>query len=66
MTLKLLPELDRITLDHGGRFYLAKDARIPAEAFAASDDRVAAFQARRQDDGWHKTFSSAQSQRLKL
>jgi decaprenylphospho-beta-D-ribofuranose 2-oxidase len=31
----LLSRLERITLDHGGRVYLAKDSRVSAEGFAA-------------------------------
>ena len=65
-TLRLLNELDRITVDHGGRFYLAKDSRMSAETFAASDNRIAAFQAQRHDNRWHDKFASAQSQRLGL
>lgn len=65
-TLHLFTELDRITLAHGGRFYLAKDARMSAETFAASDARVAAFRAQRKDRNWREAFASAQSQRLGL
>ncbi|MCX7567517.1 FAD-binding oxidoreductase [Sulfitobacter sp. F26169L] len=65
-SLRLLTELDRITLDHGGRFYLAKDARMSADVFAASDKRIEAFRAARQDNGWKNSFASAQSQRLIL
>ncbi len=65
-TLALLDTLDRITLDHGGRFYLAKDARMSAKTFAASDDRIAAFRAERQDHNWQTRFASAQSERLGL
>lgn len=65
-TLALLDTLDRITLDHGGRFYLAKDARLPAKTFAASDDRIEAFRAQRKDNNWQARFASAQSERLAL
>lgn len=63
-TLRLLSELDRITLDHGGRFYLAKDSRMSAATFAASDDRIDAFRAVRSDQNWQDKFTSAQSERL--
>lgn len=65
-TLRLLSELDRITLAHGGRFYLAKDSRMSAETFAASDDRIEAFRAQRHDNNWQGAFASAQSERLAL
>lgn len=65
-TLSLLGTLDRITLDHGGRFYLAKDARMSAETFAASDNRIEAFRAQRKDNNWQARFASAQSERLAL
>ncbi len=65
-TLSLLTELDRITLDHGGRFYLAKDARMSAETFAASDSRIEAFRTQRKDSSWQARFTSAQSERLNL
>lgn len=65
-TLSLLIELDRITLSYGGRFYLAKDGRLSAATFAASDDRIDAFRRRRAEHHWQDKFSSAQSQRLAL
>lgn len=65
-TLRLLTELDRITLGHGGRFYLAKDSRMSAETFAASDNRIKAFRAERKDNHWRGAFASAQSERLAL
>jgi FAD/FMN-containing dehydrogenase len=65
-TLSLLGTLDRITLDHCGRFYLAKDARMSAETFAASDNRIEAFRAQRKDNNWQTRFASAQSERLAL
>ncbi len=65
-TLRLLSALDRITLEHGGRFYLAKDSRMSAETFAASDSRIEAFRAQRHDNNWQGAFASAQSERLAL
>lgn len=65
-TLRLLDALDRITLDHAGRFYLAKDSRMSAETFAASDSRIDAFRAQRKDNNWQDAFASAQSERIAL
>lgn len=65
-TLNLLTELDRVTLDHGGRFYLAKDSRMSAETFAASDTRIETFRAQRKDSNALEKFISAQSRRLGL
>ena len=65
-TLALLNRLDQITLDHGGRFYLAKDSRMRAETLRASDRRVDAFKAHRDSFGLKSRFKSAQSERLAL
>ena len=62
----LMPDLDRITLDHGGRFYLAKDSRMSAETLAAADPRAEAFKAMRAAAALPPAFASAQSERLKL
>ena len=64
--LALLNDLDRITLDHGGRFYLAKDARVSSATFKASDERVEAFQKQSEENGWQTRFASSQSERLSL
>lgn len=64
--LSFLDRLDRITLDHGGRFYLAKDARISARTLRRSDDRAAAFRKQREAAGLVGRFASAQSERLGL
>lgn len=64
--LRLLDRLDQITLDHGGRFYLAKDSRMSALTFAASEPRLEAFQKQRADHDWQTRFKSAQSERLAL
>ena len=65
-SLSVMNELDRITLDHGGRFYLAKDGRMPRAVFEASDARIAAFRDLRRARGWDRAFSSQQSERLGL
>ncbi len=65
-SLALLDRLDKITLAHGGRFYLAKDSRMTAATLQSSDCRVAAFQAMRREIGAQAHFSSCQSERLCL
>lgn len=62
--LALMDQLDHITLDHGGRFYLAKDARMSGETFRKADRRVADYGAVRQQQGLSGGFASAQSKRL--
>lgn len=41
----LLAKLERMTLDHGGRIYLAKDAVMSADSFAAMYPRLGDFRA---------------------
>lgn len=65
-TLALMERLDAITLDHDGRFYLAKDARMRAETLHKSDPRCAAFARMRDTAGRRPAFASAQSERLDL
>ena len=65
-TLRLMERLDAITLDHGGRFYLAKDARMSADTLHQSDTRVKDFEKMRNSNNRRDTFASAQSERLKL
>ena len=65
-TLDLLERLDQITLDHGGRFYLAKDSRMSAATLRTSDQRVDDFLAHRESQGINSRFRSAQSERLAL
>jgi len=64
--LRLMETLDRITIAHGGRFYLAKDARMTAETLHASDPRAAGFARMRRDSGAGRAFASLQSDRLEL
>lgn len=65
VTKALMAKLDAATIAHGGRFYLAKDSRMSADSLAASDPRVAAFQAWRKSAGKTR-FASMQSERLGL
>ncbi|MEM1340713.1 MAG: FAD-binding oxidoreductase [Pseudomonadota bacterium] len=65
-TERLMKKLDRVTIEHGGRFYLAKDARMSADMLQASDARAAAFRAWRAGQGKTGGFASAQSERLGL
>ena len=65
-TLALMDRLDAIAIDHGGRFYLAKDARLRAETLTRSDPRAEAFRAMRQEQGLRAAFRSLQSERLEL
>ena len=41
----LLARLERLTLDHGGRVYLAKDACLTPQGFAAMYPRLREFRA---------------------
>jgi decaprenylphospho-beta-D-ribofuranose 2-oxidase len=63
---RFLDELDRIVLDHGGRLYLAKDARMTAETFRAGYPGFEEFSSlkRKYDSG--NTFRSLQATRLGL
>ena len=65
-SFNLLTALDGITLEHGGRFYLAKDARLDAQTLEEADARTAEFRAMRASAGAASAFSSLQSKRLKL
>ncbi len=62
----LLLELDRIVADHGGRLYLAKDARMGAGMLRAGYPELAAFQDIRTRWNPTRAFRSLQSQRLGL
>ncbi|GIX31145.1 MAG: FAD-linked oxidase [Porticoccaceae bacterium] len=61
-----LQELDRLVVDHGGRHYLAKDARLSAEVFRTTYPRWEEFAAIRERYGGHRRYHSLQSHRLGL
>lgn len=65
-TLPLLDELDRVVADHGGRLYLAKDARMAASFFQTSYPRWEEMRELRRESGADSLFHSLQSQRLGL
>ena len=66
-TLSLLDDLDALTHRHGGRVYLAKDARCAPERIAQGYPRRDAFEAARAGAaGTPPGFSSALSRRLTL
>ena len=63
---ELQDELDAIVLHHGGRLYLAKDARMSAATFKASYPNWQAFEEVRARWHAHGKFASTQSLRLGL
>jgi decaprenylphospho-beta-D-ribofuranose 2-oxidase len=63
---ELLELLDRIVLEHGGRVYLAKDARMSEATFKAGYPRWQEFEATRARWHAHGHFASRQSRRLGL
>ncbi len=62
----LLARLEAITLDHGGRIYLAKDSALSAAGFARMYPRLADFQAIAAEMDPEGRFASDQSRRLNL
>ena len=63
--LALMERLDAITIDHGGRFYLAKDSRMNPAILRASDPRTRDFAALREKRGL-TAFRSSLAERLNL
>jgi decaprenylphospho-beta-D-ribofuranose 2-oxidase len=62
----LFAELERLTLEHGGRVYLAKDALLSPEGFAAMYPGLPAFRALLEEiDPGHR-MTSAMARRLGL
>jgi FAD/FMN-containing dehydrogenase len=62
----LLKRLDHIVLEHGGRLYLTKDARLSQEMFRQGYPRWKEFQEIRHRYGLSGKFNSLQSQRIGL
>jgi FAD/FMN-containing dehydrogenase len=61
-----LHELDRMTLDHGGRIYLAKDAVLRAEDFAAMYPKLENFRAIQRKLDPQRLLSSSLARRLRI
>ncbi len=64
--LKMLDELDRVVLDHGGRLYLTKDTRMSESTFKRSYPGWEGFQKVRRRYKADTAFHSLQSDRLGL
>ncbi|NQV26886.1 MAG: FAD-binding oxidoreductase [Rhodopirellula sp.] len=64
--LTLSQELDRIVLQHGGRLYLAKDAMMNAETFAAMYPRLPEFRQVQAAVDPEGKFISSQARRLQI
>jgi len=62
----LLNKLDEIVLQHGGRVYLAKDARLSAESFRAMYPRYPKWLRIKNAIDPHNRFSSGLSRRLEI
>lgn len=65
-TLALLDGFDEVVLQHGGRVYLAKDARLKPETFRAMYPRFGNWQHVRRELDPHGVFSSSLARRLRL
>lgn len=63
---ELLARLERITLDHGGRIYLAKDGAMSAESFAQMYPRLDDFRAVLDRIDPNRVMDSDMSRRLKI
>lgn len=65
-TLLLFDRFDRCVIRNGGRVYLAKDARLSAEAFRSMYEGFAGFLAVKKEFDPDNRFQSALSRRLRL
>jgi FAD/FMN-containing dehydrogenase len=62
----LLDKLDKIVLQHGGRVYLAKDARLAADSFMTMYPQYEQWLKIKQAVDPHTQFSSSLARRLKI
>ena len=65
-SLELMKRLDSITLEYGGRFYLAKDSRMSRDVFQHSEPRAQDYSSYRNTQAISTVFGSTQSERLGL
>jgi decaprenylphospho-beta-D-ribofuranose 2-oxidase len=64
--IELLGKLERITLDHGGRIYLAKDGAMQADSFAQMYPKLDGFRAVLDQIDPNRVMDSDMSRRLKI
>lgn len=64
--IELLDRLERITLDHGGRIYLAKDGAMKADSFAQMYPKLNEFRAVLDEIDPNRVMDSDMSRRLKI
>lgn len=64
--VEMLHDLDRLVLEAGGRLYLAKDATMRPETFAASYPRLHEFRQLKARIDPERRFSSSLARRLKM
>jgi decaprenylphospho-beta-D-ribofuranose 2-oxidase len=64
--IELLGKLERITLDHGGRIYLAKDGAMQADSFAQMYPKLDEFRAVLDQIDPNRVMDSDMSRRLKI
>jgi decaprenylphospho-beta-D-ribofuranose 2-oxidase len=64
--VELLGDLERITLDHGGRIYLAKDSCLSAQGFAAMYPRLPEFRSVLERVDPQQRWGSSMSRRLAI
>jgi decaprenylphospho-beta-D-ribofuranose 2-oxidase len=62
----LLARLERLTLDHGGRIYLAKDAALSPEGFRAMYPRLPEFRAALERVDPQRRMNSDMARRLAI
>ncbi|MFH2060974.1 MAG: FAD-binding oxidoreductase [Pseudomonadota bacterium] len=61
---QFLDKLDEIVLSHGGRIYLAKDARVSKKIFEQGYPGIDKFRALRKEYSMDEKFNSLQSKRI--
>jgi decaprenylphospho-beta-D-ribofuranose 2-oxidase len=64
--IELLGKLERITLDYGGRIYLAKDGAMKADSFAQMYPKLGEFRAVLDQIDPDRVMGSDMSRRLKI
>jgi FAD/FMN-containing dehydrogenase len=65
-TMNALPKLDAVVAEHGGRIYLAKDARAPQEMIERGYPEIGAFRELRRRIDPERKIRSVLSERLDL